>query len=1256
MKRVAVLLLAFLAGCSGLPRHADEPTFTLPVPVVEVPDEAMPVTGDTGLFAPTPAHGTPPALTNNVGDNRTFNCFYYLPATTSQGSAVGNPNYSASVMPAQCTLQDVKTGVYQCTNLQTATLTASCAATNTSGSNSVTFNWQIGSGGPSPVPAVGYYVDCTNGGISDPTHGYDSNNGTSYLSPWGTLAKVNSTVNLTSVDVWIKGGTAACANQQLIIDWNGTTADPVVVGSYYVSGGVAYQNTPINPTAWPTAYTYNVTIPQIDGTCETLAWDDPLCIRRTNDATHPGGIYPGDATDGSQVPQTWNRGLVEAHANFITFQDLKIYGSAGYGILVDTNVPLYHDIMVKRVYTDRTLNSAVRFYLTQYMTLRDSVFRHIATIGFPDNCGVSCSAANPAAVTLSNAHTLQFMGYLIEGNDLAQSYGGGIQPFYGAKGIIIRGNRIGDIQSNRPCIYGDDGDDIVVEYNLCYGGGFADAGQQVYRSRGIVFTYENLGAGANAQKVALTDFIARGNMLTGTMGCFEFGGFGSAAEIQSGRIYNNSCFNAFGTVISMASLPTTNAFEFKDNIFQTDLTLAGGTGGSPAPGPDACVPPQLTPPTFDYNQWNAIPRVTVSYTSGGTYVMLVGDTITGATSGATGVLSVVTVTGGSFAAGTASGKLSFTGASGVLTAGENLNVGANLNVATVNSPYGYCKGTHDTIATSTTVGTGAKMTSPNSTNRIVVPADFGLQVGSPGAIGGIPLSLTLLSTTDYPQYTGITYPCATFDLKGSAIDAVCVTRDVVTPSLGALNVASLPIEIGDSGYRSTAPHKTTPDFHSHGMFDSQGPLWAELSRTVLSDTVDPKSAALIARFNGLSVHTDFFAGDTPDHDAPYWGLPINTVPGTASTYMVDVPDGYPNESDAPLAIPIPNKPAVEGWIYTAGNVIGAAPNNTNITLADITASESTDHHMFIVQRNEATGGAGNLYELSKPYWDGTTWHARQVSLFTPDGVPRREGWTSTDAAGLPRLPLIPRYDECAAGVMRHPLAMTFSEGNVMSRYLWPARHAASGSDGLPFGARMRLTSTYYNAHKDDFTGCARIIVEAMRNYGVMNTDIGGNLFLMGVSDDRFNHANLLSLQNIPNTAFEVLTMTPQFRVTGPTTVTAGATNTYTMVYNPAVEQNGAHGYYLHAYKKNPDGVTWARIADNGSSGVLPHELDYITLTPGVGSNQDPHFTFVAPSPGQYVIEVDQAGEQKLAWTDEVTLDTTTDGVRGPYPYYSVTAN
>jgi hypothetical protein len=72
----------------------------------------------------------------------------------------------------------------------------------------------------------------------------------------------------------------------------------------------------------------------------------------------------------------------------------------------------------------------------------------------------------------------------------------------------------------------------------------------------------------------------------------------------------------------------------------------------------------------------------ISFTSGGTVEVLAGDTITGATGGATAVVTKVILTSGTWAGGTAAGRIFFASQTGTFQA-ENLNIGASLNVATI---------------------------------------------------------------------------------------------------------------------------------------------------------------------------------------------------------------------------------------------------------------------------------------------------------------------------------------------------------------------------------------------------------------------------------------------------------------------------------------------------------------------------------------------------------------------------------------------
>lgn len=72
----------------------------------------------------------------------------------------------------------------------------------------------------------------------------------------------------------------------------------------------------------------------------------------------------------------------------------------------------------------------------------------------------------------------------------------------------------------------------------------------------------------------------------------------------------------------------------------------------------------------------------LSFTSGGTTEITAGQTITGATSGATAVLTRVVLETGTWAGGDAAGRFIFASQTGTFQA-ENINVGASLNLATI---------------------------------------------------------------------------------------------------------------------------------------------------------------------------------------------------------------------------------------------------------------------------------------------------------------------------------------------------------------------------------------------------------------------------------------------------------------------------------------------------------------------------------------------------------------------------------------------
>jgi hypothetical protein len=133
---------------------------------------------------------------------------------------------------------------------------------------------------------------------------------------------------------------------------------------------------------------------------------------------------------------------------------------------------------------------------------------------------------------------------------------------------------------------------------------------------------------------------------------------------------------------------------------------------------------------------------------------------------------------------------------------------------------------------------------------------------------------------------------------------------------------------------------------------------------------------------------------------------------------------------------------------------------------------------------------------------------------------RPDGWTSADAAGLPVLPGLVRWDEIQSGEIKHALRFTLSL--TWQPHLWPARHDAPSGSTLnpPMGMRVRMKANF------DISGYSttnQIILKALKKYGMFMADNGGDWYISGAPNPNFNDTDLHLLEQIvPNTAFEVV--------------------------------------------------------------------------------------------------------------------------------------
>jgi hypothetical protein len=254
--------------------------------------------------------------------------------------------------------------------------------------------------------------------------------------------------------------------------------------------------------------------------------------------------------------------------------------------------------------------------------------------------------------------------------------------------------------------------------------------------------------------------------------------------------------------------------------------------------------------------------------------------------------------------------------------------------------------------------------------------------------------------------------------------------------------------------------------------------------------VHPRSDDIVASI-GLDegLHPDFGSGRW--QGAPI-GIPFTTVPNRQK--KVPVRFGYASESD-PGPYPIPPDAPIEGGRSSTG-----------------------DRHVIVVDR-----GSCRLYELFDAHrkdagkrWvagSGATWDMKSNRL-------RPKGWTSADAAGLPILAGLARYIEVRNGTIDHALRFTVSR--TRRAFVYPARHFASAltSRKLPaMGQRLRLKQGYAIS---GFPRQARIVLRALKRYGMIVADNGSDWYISGAPSPRWNNDALHQLGRVEGRHFEVV--------------------------------------------------------------------------------------------------------------------------------------
>jgi hypothetical protein len=253
--------------------------------------------------------------------------------------------------------------------------------------------------------------------------------------------------------------------------------------------------------------------------------------------------------------------------------------------------------------------------------------------------------------------------------------------------------------------------------------------------------------------------------------------------------------------------------------------------------------------------------------------------------------------------------------------------------------------------------------------------------------------------------------------------------------------------------------------------------------------VDANSQGYIATIGaGKGLHPDFGSGMW---DGGPIGIPFTKVAG--SQQKVSVLFDYADESD-PGPYPIPADAPIEGGSQSSG-----------------------DRHVLVVDTGNCV-----LYELYAAYpQPDATWQAGSGAIFNLNSNTLRPStWTSADAAGLPILPGLVRYDEVAAGEIRH--AVRFTAPQTRNVFIWPARHRASSLTGQqypPMGQRFRLKANF------DISGFSRetqVILTALKKYGMILADNGSAWYISGAPDPRWDNDVLRELASVTGGAFEAV--------------------------------------------------------------------------------------------------------------------------------------
>lgn len=292
---------------------------------------------------------------------------------------------------------------------------------------------------------------------------------------------------------------------------------------------------------------------------------------------------------------------------------------------------------------------------------------------------------------------------------------------------------------------------------------------------------------------------------------------------------------------------------------------------------------------------------------------------------------------------------------------------------------------------------------------------------------------------------------------------------------------------------------------------------AQIAQNIRGATVPPPTAS-VASIAGCQV----FPADNP------WNQDVSNLPvhANSAAYMNTIglsrtlhPDFGENQSyGIPYNVVSGSQAKVPITFTAYGDESDPGPYPIPATAA---RESGSDAHVLVLEKDSCM-----LYELfaASKNTNDAGWSADSGAIWNlATGALRPAGWTSADAAGLPILPGLVRYDEVASGEIKH--AIRFTASQTQNGYILPATHHAgtNNANNPPMGLRVRMKANY---DISGLTGQARVIATAMKKYGMILADNGSNWFFSGATDPGWNDDELNQLKAVPGSAFEAVQTGP----------------------------------------------------------------------------------------------------------------------------------